>query len=305
MNRIVFSLLVVITTALMGSSFAIGKLGLEYSSPLFLVALRFIVAGLIFTLIVKLLKRPHPKEIKNWMWIALIGFFQTACVMGCIFVALRTITSGETSILTFTNPLLVVIFGTFFLQIRYHLQQWIGVLFGFVGVFITMGAHLDFKVGTLLGFLSAVSWATATLLIKIHGHKFDTWVLTAYQLLFGGLILLLASFLLEKPFFIMTPSSIMIVLWLAIPASIVQFSIWFYLLKTGNPEKTSAFLFLAPFFGILSGWIILGEQLAWYVLLGGTLIFLGIFLVNWQSKKRAYLVKSKLEEQDEILEEFS
>jgi len=283
MNKFIFGLLVVITTGLMGSSFAIGKFGLEYSSPLLLVALRFTLAGIIFAVLVKILKRPHPKNLKDWKWIVLIGLFQTAIVMGCIFVALRTITSGETSILTFVNPLLVVVFGTIFLKVRYRLQQWAGVLLGFIGVFITLGAHLDFKFGTFLGFMSAVSWAISTLLIKTHGHKFDTWVLTAYQLLFGGLFLLLASFLLEDPFFVVNTTSIILVLWLAIPASIVQFSIWFYLLKTGNPEKTSAFLFLAPFFGVLSGWLLLDERLAWYIILGGAFIFVGIFLVNWRN----------------------
>lgn len=285
MNRLLFFLLVVITTALMGSAFAIGKVGLAYSSPLLLVAMRFTIAGLIMAVIVKILKKNHPTQAIEWLWLVLIGLFQTAFVMGFIFIALRTVTAGETSILTFMNPLLVVVFGTVFLKLRYHLKQWIGVILGFIGVFITMGGAIDFRLGTLIGFLSAVSWATATLLIKTHGYKFDTWVMTAYQMLFGGIILFVWSFLMEETFFIVNVHSIFILLWLAIPASIVQFSIWFFLLQQGNPERTSAFLFLAPFFGVLSGWVILDERLEWYTMLGGLLIFSGIFLVNWKSKK--------------------
>src|SRR5690606_6456494 len=74
--------------------------------------------------------------------IALIGFFQTAGVMGCIFVSLRTITAGQSSILTFMNPLLVVIFGTLFMKLSYSPRQWFGVILGFIGVFITLGASL-------------------------------------------------------------------------------------------------------------------------------------------------------------------
>ena len=285
MNKFLFGILVVITTALMGSSFAIGKIGLEYSSPLLLVALRFTIAGVIMAVVVKILKKPHPKTFGEWKWLVLIGSLQTAAVMGCIFMALRTITSGETSILTFTNPLLVVVIGTLVLKIHYRLQQWVGVICGLFGVFITMGGHLNWKIGTVLGVLSAVAWACATLLVKVHGHRFDTWVMTAYQMLFGGLILFIASFVLEEPFFIANPLSLAILGWLAIAASIVQFSIWFYLLQTGNPERTSAFLFLAPFFGTLSGWVLLDEKLSMSLILGGMLISLGIFLVNWRSKR--------------------
>ncbi|MFD2507817.1 DMT family transporter [Halalkalibacter alkalisediminis] len=230
MNKIIFSLLVILTTALMGSSFAIGKLGLAYSSPLLLVALRFTFAGIIMAVIVKVFKREHPKQRGEWFKITLIGLAQTAGVMGCIFVALRTINAGETSILTFINPLLVVVLATLFLKIKYGFRQWLGVSIGFIGVFITLGAHLDFKVGTILGFLSAVSWAIGTLLIKKWGDLFDTWVLTAYQMLLGGLILLVASFILETPYFILSLNSIIILGWLAIMASIVQFAVWFYLL---------------------------------------------------------------------------
>lgn len=300
MNRISFCLLVILTTGLMGSSFTIGKLGLAYSSPLLLVALRFTLAGIIMATIVKILNKPHPVKAIDWVWLVLIGLFQTAFVMGCIFMALRTITSGETSILTFMNPLLVVVFGTLFIKSRYHIQQWIGVLLGFIGVFLTLGSHLDFKVGTILGLLSAVSWAIATLLIKIHGFKFDTYVMTAYQMLFGGLILFLGSLLLEETFFKMTTQSILILLWLTIAASIIQFSIWFYLLQRGNQERTSAFLFLAPFFGVLTGWFLLHERLTWSILFGGLLIFAGIFLVNWKNN-----YEKEIEKTDENNERLS
>lgn len=101
-----------------------------------------------------------------------------------------------------------------------------------------------------------------------------------------GIILLMGSLILENPYFRINGASISIVLWLAIMASIVQFAGWFYLLQKGDPGKTSAFLFLAPFFGVLSGWLILDETINWYVTVGGLCIFTGIFLVNWTSSKK-------------------
>ena len=284
MNKYIYGLLVVLTTSLMGSAFAIGKIGLQYSSPILLVALRFTIAGLLMAIFVWFWKRPHPKSAKKWFQVFIIGLFQTAGVMGCIFVSLKTITAGESSILTFINPLLVIIFGTIFLHLSYRKLQWLGVTLGFLGVFITFGAQFSIKIGTLLGFLSAISWAIGTLLIKTWGAKIDVWVLTAYQMLFGGIILFIASFFLETPFFHITIESIIILLWLAIMASVIQFAIWFYLLHIGDPGKTSAFLFLAPFFGVLSGWILLQEPIEWYVILGGIFIFIGIFFSNWTPK---------------------
>ncbi|MBZ5201095.1 DMT family transporter [Planomicrobium chinense] len=290
-NKWAFALLVILTTSLMGSSFAVGKIGMVHVSPLLLVGIRFTLAGLLMGAIVRVLRRPHPKKLQDWLKIICIGAFQTAGVMGSIFLSLRTITAGESAILTFMNPLLVVIFGTLALGIRYRLVQWCGVILGFIGVFVTMGGQLQAEVGTLLGFCSAVFWAIATLLIKQWGQRFDIWVLTAYQMLSGGLLLLIGSFLLEDARLVINPTSIFIVLWLAIPASIVQFAIWFFLLQNGNPGKVSAFLFLAPFFGIISGWLLLGEAIGPTLLAGGFMIFTGIFLVNWPDKRAAAVPK--------------
>ncbi|USK76731.1 DMT family transporter [Peribacillus frigoritolerans] len=294
MNGYKFTVLILLTTFLMGSSFAVVKIGLPYSSPLLLAGLRFTLAGFIMAMIVILLKRPHPNSRGDWIKMLIIGTFQTAGVMGCIFLSLRTITASESSILTFTNPLLVVVFGTIFLQTRYKLYQWIGVSLGLVGVIITMGAQLEFKVGILFGILSAVFWAISTLLAKKWGAIYDTWVLSAYQMLFGGFLLLLGSFILEKPFFILNGNSLFILLWLSIMSSIVQFAVWYYLLQKSDPGKTSAFLFLAPFFGVLSGWALLGEQIYTSLLIGGLFIIIGIYLVNSNFQKENKLVKRAL-----------
>lgn len=287
LHPFMFIVLVVVTTFLMGSSFTVGKVGLNYVSPLLLVGLRFTIAGLLMAVLVR--KKLKPEELTDWGRIFIIGLVQTAGVMGCIFLSLRTITAGESSILTFTNPLMVVMMGTVFLGIRYRLLQWIGAFVGFFGVFITLGFHLQLTVGTLFGLGAAVFWSIGTILIKQWGSRFNVWVLTAYQMLFGGSILLLMGLTLEPPKLTITPISISIILWLAVMASIVQFAIWFYLINQGDPGKTSAFLFLAPFFGVLTGWVLLGEVVEWYVYAGGGLIFTGIFLVNWTFKEKMSL----------------
>ncbi|ANU11085.1 hypothetical protein BBH88_12650 [Planococcus antarcticus DSM 14505] len=284
-EKLIFSFLVILTTGLMGSSFVVAKIGLIYISPLLLAGIRFTIAGSIMIFFVLLFKRTHPRNRVTWAKVVLIGAIQTAGVMGAIFLSLRTITSGESAILTFMNPLLVVLIGTLALGMRYRVVQWLGVFVGFAGVFVTMGSHLDIQIGTLLGFLSAVFWAVGTLLIKKWGSAIDIWVLTAYQMLFGGLILLIGSVFLEASYFVLNTASISILLWLSIPASIVQFTIWFYLLQKGDSGKVSAFLFLAPFFGIISGWLVLGEEIGLPLLIGGSLIFVGIFLVNWPEER--------------------
>lgn len=64
MNRYTYILLVLLTTSLMGSSFAIGKIGLDYISPLMLTGLRFTIAGVLMAAIVHRL--PRPGTMTDW-----------------------------------------------------------------------------------------------------------------------------------------------------------------------------------------------------------------------------------------------
>ncbi|MFD1928252.1 DMT family transporter [Sporosarcina siberiensis] len=284
MNKIVLMIFVLISTALMGSSFSIGKIGLQYVSPLLMVGIRFLMAGILMVIYAGLTKKPHPKKITTWFKIFLIGLFQTAGVFAAIFISLRTISAGQSSILTFMNPLLVVVIGSLVLGMKYRLIQWIGVLLGFIGVMITLGGQFEFQFGTILGFGGAVSWAIATLLVHRWGKEINTLVLSAYQMLFGGGVLLLCSLLFEEIQFTINPTSAFVIIWLTLMASVVQFTMWFYVLQQGDPAKVSSFLFLAPFFGVLFGWLLLHETIGSHLILGGICIFVGIFLVNWISK---------------------
>ena len=54
---------------------------------------------------------------------------------------MRWITSSETAILTFVNPLLVIVLGTLLTGAVYRLRQWAGVAVGFLGVAVTFGLH--------------------------------------------------------------------------------------------------------------------------------------------------------------------
>ncbi|PYE49534.1 EamA family transporter [Paenibacillus barcinonensis] len=278
LNPVKYILLIIITTLIMGTSFPVGKIGMGYAPPFLLMGLRYILAGSVMALVLR--KRPLPRRWQEWVKIILIGLFQSAGVMGCVYYSMNWISSSESAIITFTNPLLVIVFSAMLYGITYRFSQWIGVIVGFAGILFTFGWHISLTPGTWIGLCGAISFAISTLLIKRWGKHFDTFVLTSYQMLAGGLLLLLLSLWVEEPHFTVTTVSVLSLFYLTLICSIVQFSLWFYLLQNSDPAQTSSFLFLAPFFGVLSSWVMLGEQIQWFVGAGGMLIGLGIYLVN-------------------------
>lgn len=122
-------------------------------------------------------------------------------------------------------------------------------------------------------------------------------MMTTYQMLFGGLILNVATFLLDQPHIDFHPDhlqEILVLLFLIVMSSIVQFMAWFYVLQNYDPQKASSYLFLVPFFGVISSYFICMMLSNGMSLLGGLLIALGIYLINttwnpmktWRRKNR-------------------
>jgi len=277
MNKYVYVVLVLLSTFLMGIAFPIGKMGMEYAPPFFLMSIRFIAAGALLALFLR--KRQQPRG-KQWLQVTVLGLFQSAGVMGCGYYSMYWITSGETAILTSSNPLIVIILSSLFLGAAYRWQQWFGVALGFAGVAVSFGLHLTLNPGTFISIAGAACFAISTLLVKRWGAGFDMIVMAAYQMLSGGIALLVLSLLTEQPHFIFTGASLLIIVWLAVMCSIIQFALWYYVLSKGDPAKTSAFLFLVPLFAVISSWLLLGETITWYTAAGGALICIGIVLVN-------------------------
>jgi drug/metabolite transporter (DMT)-like permease len=60
----------------------------------------------------------------------------------------------------------------------------------------------------------------------------------------------------------------------------VAFLLWTVLLARHSPHELSAFSFTTPLFGMLAGWLLLGEPITAFLLIGGVLIALGIYQVN-------------------------
>lgn len=115
-NHGLYVLMVILTTVLMGSSFAISQIGLACVSPLLLAGVRFVLAGFLMVSGAIVTRRPHPRGLTNWLRLAAVGLFQTAGVMGCIFLSLFCLRQAEDPLRYRTNrrcPVSEALHGSF------------------------------------------------------------------------------------------------------------------------------------------------------------------------------------------------
>lgn len=297
-TSITFYMSILFTTIFMGSSFPTGKylISNEHVPPMLLGGWRFVIAGsmmLILTFTRKgkraILPTSKGNSCKGFILVFVIGFLQTAGTMGLLNLAMAFgVSSSISSILLFTNPLWLAFLAHFILNERLTKIKIISLILGVFGVGLCLG--LDETLlgwGTLFALAGSLCWSINTIVTKKVVFDKGPWVLTGWQLLFGGMFMLIMSLVLKEHY---TFSSLnhwgwIWFFWLIIPASAGSFGLWFYSLSQRGATTASSFLFLVPLFSTLFSIIGLREPFTLHLILGGLCVVMALILIHRQPRE--------------------
>jgi drug/metabolite transporter (DMT)-like permease len=135
--------------------------------------------------------------------------------------------------------------------------------------------------GVAITFAALFTLVAGTILFKLLAPKGGLWVGSGIQNLAGGLAIAPFAFGLESIGDI-TPSFPLFaaLAYVALCVSIVGLLVWFYLLTVAGATAASSYHFLTPPLGVLFGWLLLGEHVTFFDLLGIIPIAYGIYLVT-------------------------
>jgi drug/metabolite transporter (DMT)-like permease len=204
-----------------------------------------------------------------------------------IFHGLELTTASRAVVFLYTMPFFVALGAYQFLGERLRMAQWAGLAVSFAGVAVAIGVpQANVTASVLLGDLfmifGAAMWAATTLVVK------RTKLITVapekalgYQvglsipiLAFGALI---AG---ERIPAVPGALTISLVAFQAFWVVGLTFLLWFSLIKTYSASKLAAFTFITPLFGVVGGYLILGDQLTPAFGLAALLVITGLVLVN-------------------------
>lgn len=193
--------------------------------------------------------------------------------------------ASNTAVLFGASPILISLFSVFAKHEKIKPIAWLGILMGFLGVYITVssktgGLSISLKSlkGDLLIFAAVILWAhysvSARPLLKTYSPlKFTMLTMTIGSLLFfpftiGELQKLPFAAISFKAWFCMVFSGIM--------ALSVALIIWFYSVQKIGNSQTAVYSNLPPALAIVFAWLLLSESISPFLLIGAAVIFLGI-----------------------------
>jgi drug/metabolite transporter (DMT)-like permease len=257
------------------------KVGLGGASPLLLAGLRYVLSGLVLLLIIAAVPKSRlitQRKLLDAFFLGLLATIEFAC----LYLGMQYISAGETSILYYTQPIFVALLATLFLKEPFSLKKACALVFGFVGMLLIFLENLSTSVASIGGLLvlsSAVTWAGGTVLYKklVGGENFLP--VTSVLLISSGVFLLAFSPLFEISF-VVSFNLVLTLVYLIVVCSAFGIALYYYLLKHHEATRVSIWLFLVPVFGVLLGWLVLGEQVHFNAIVGIVCVGVGILVLN-------------------------
>jgi drug/metabolite transporter (DMT)-like permease len=268
------------------------RISLETIPPLLMAAMRWIAAGGLLIVLLALRGERLPAR-REWPSLGLLGILLLGFGNGAVVWAEQTVPSGLTAVLVATSPFWMVGIDALMPDGEaITLRRVLGLVVGFGGIVMLVWPEIRFD-GTGGGFLggviaaqiACVGWAVGSSYARHRGrgHASGENVLAtaAFEMLFGGVALLVASLALhETARLTFTPRTASALLYLIFVGAIAGFSAYAYALKHLPVATVSLYAYVNPVIAVVLGTLVLKEPFSVRMIGAALVVFVGIALVR-------------------------
>ena len=301
-NWIFVTLGAVLCCALWGSATPFIKLGyrvmFENASPdipstILFAGIRFFFAGLITVGIYSIARKKllYPK-LKNMSKVGTVALFQTIIQYFFFYVGLANTSGAKGTVISGSSSFFAILISALiFKQEKLTVKKVVACIVGFLGIIAVNLNGLDFSMNLMGdGFVlfSAISLAVSSVLIKIFSKDEDPVVISGYQFIIGGAVMVIVGLIFGGKIDNFDASAFAILVYLSL-LSAVAYALWGVLLKHNPVSRVTIFSFMTPVFGVLLTALILPDESTVHIvnlLISLVLVCAGVFMLNYVHKPK-------------------
>jgi len=294
--------------ALWTLSFPVGKYMLQFTSPIFLTAIRMLLSGLILISYLAFKKKIPILSQKGWISIAILSLFSIYLSNILEFWSLSHLSAAKTCFIYGLSPFITALLSYFHFREKMTSLKWLGLSLGFLGfipVILTKTGteSLVHAFGSFTwpelsmfgaAFFSVYGWIMLRLIVR--DEEIPILFANGSSMLIGGLLALATS-----PFFeSFSPSPIVSggllplgasLIFISLLSNVLCYNLYGFLLKRFTATFLSLVGLLSPLFTSLHSFILLQEPFSPAILISTTAVLLGLGLVYREEKRLGYILK--------------
>ncbi len=270
-----------------GTTYLAIRIGVSEIPPFLFAGIRWLAAGSILTAYF-LLKGNKLPGLKNILHIAFTAICLIGISNGLLSVAEQWLPSGISSLIITTIPFWIVgMEAVLPTGPKLNFKIILGLLLGLIGVFLIIGhdwqnlTSKSYLAGILSLFCSMAAWSFGSVYSKYKKIKIDLFFGVALEMLIAGLFQIIVGIILgEGPKFHLDEKGFLAIIYLMIFGSIVGYSSYIYALTHLPLSFVSTYAYVNPVIALLLGWLVLGEEMNWLIVIAAIVIFVGVTIVR-------------------------
>ena len=221
------------------------------------------------------------------LWAGLLAGSLFAAEFACIYLGLQYTAASRLTVFVYTSPFWVAALVPLFVRSeRLRPMQWLGLACAFVAVAFALRESLGegHAAGDLMGLAAGALWGLTTVSIRATNlTRVSPEKLLFYQIASTAVVLPFVSLALGEPWsFTWSRFAWGSMVIQTVVGAFASYLAWMWMLARYPATRISAFVFLTPLFGLLSGSLWLGEAVTPTLLASLALVAGGIVLVNRQ-----------------------
>lgn len=272
-----------------GSTWMAIKINLQAFPPFLSAGVRFLLAGLVLFVIMKVKKLSLPRDWRVLYPGVLFGVLN-GISYGMVYWGEQFISSSLTAISNGVLPFFSLIFA--WLLVGEEINRWklAGLFTGFIGVLVIFGDNLSnggstvgkyAVLGQLAVLTAAAVFAFSGAHAKKHHQLLDPLRVVTVQMLSSAAVLLVLAAIIEyrHPVGFSIPS-LMAFFYLSLIGTALAFYLYNYLLQTVEVSRVGYISFITPVIAAFLGSWLMHEQLGLKVIAGMGFITGGMILLN-------------------------
>ena len=279
-----------VVPALWSSNYLIARLASGVVAPHALALGRWMLA---LTLMLPFVWRriaAHPGALRReWKQLLVLGALGMWICGAWVYIGAQSTSATNIALIYAAAPVAIAVAGVKLLHERMSLAQRGGVVLALLGVlFVIAKGDIDnllavrFSAGDGWIVAAAMAWTAYSVLLKRWPSALGPAERLAATIA-GGIVVLIPFAALEAvlaPSFPFSGLALLLIVLAAVLPGVLSYTAYSFLQRELGASRTALLLYLAPVYGALGAWLVLGERPGWYHAAGAALILPSIWLAT-------------------------
>lgn len=297
LSRAAVYILLGVVTLILGLNWPVMATGVASISPVWMGVFR-VLGAMAVILPLTLLRGNFTIPPRSDLPIVIsLAVFRLTLVFLLLYSALELVPPGRSSVVVWTQSLWTVPIAAVFLGEHMIGRRWVGLSLGIIGVIVLFEpwAMAWDQPGVVLGHILLILTAitNAGTAVHVRAHRWTMTPLQAMPWQLGGALFILTAIALTReglPVIDWTPQLGLVVAYQGVLATGVAFWAQITVLRNLAAVSTNLTLMAVPVVGVVSSWLLVGEQITLPLVVGLFLIMAGVTLNLLADSNEADLV---------------